>query len=29
VGQHTDALLRAMGHDDARVADLRAKRVVS
>jgi formyl-CoA transferase len=28
LGEHTDAVLRALGYDDARIADLRARRVV-
>jgi crotonobetainyl-CoA:carnitine CoA-transferase CaiB-like acyl-CoA transferase len=28
LGQHTDEVLRALGHDDAEIADLRAKRIV-
>lgn len=29
IGQHTDALLREIGYDDVRIADLHSKRVVS
>ena len=29
LGEHTDAVLRSLGYDDARIADLRARRVVA
>jgi len=29
LGEHTDAVLRSLGYDDQRIADLRARRVVA